>query len=285
MFDFLSSIFRSKSKDHIITKYTKDLAAITARIHYLESKLKRNHELLDIWKHRINIYALSILVLVVSSVYFSYQNSIKAFLTLLIGIFIIVGFRCLLIKTVKYRGERLSEKLSKALASHQDKLEELKRETNFYSTSSIIQRFTSGETKSNDALTLMDEELGSKYNELNNLKQELAQLKHDSFGKSSSVAKEETDKWFDKLINILSGGDIVEDSRMQLIVCKACKKNAGCYAFVNILWKYTCPHCGTYQEPQQTSVNTSSTDSSKIESKPEARMESPSHDNERKLQE
>lgn len=148
--------------------------------------------------------------------------------------------------------DRQSVKLGKLRALHQKKLEKLKEETNYHATNSIIQRFSQGEDQSEDAMLLMDEELQDKYKELHNLKEELAHFRQDDRLKD----KHERDKWFDKVISAVAGGDTVNGMFLP-VVCPKCKGQTGLYHLGNRAFRYVCPLCGwvidsTSEESKET---------------------------------
>ncbi|AMD22103.1 HGL237Wp [Eremothecium sinecaudum] len=255
MFQTLARVFRPKSKEQVISKYTKNLASITSRIHDLEVRLKNNDSLYDAWNKRLNFYGISFLVLVVTVVHAKEKNMALTMMAIVGSILLILGLKKMFAALIDYRRSRISGKLDIARAAHQETLEELKKETNFYSTNSLIQRFSSGESQSEDALLLMDEELSSKYKELNNLKNELAQLKEQANGMVTSDTQEVTDKWFDKVLGVLSGGDVPSSLSIVPIKCQKCGYHAGCYISPNWAWKYVCPMCAFYQENKQPSAS------------------------------
>lgn len=160
----------------------------------------------------------------------------------------------------------LSNKYESRIAAlrslHQEKMEELKQKTNFYYTNSLIQRFSSGESGSDDLMLLIDDEVKSKQEQLEKLKAELDRLREDEQLKSQSEDVEAREKWFDKALGLLAGGDDVKNlqSSISLIVCPQCKESRGCYSAVGVPFTYICTNCGYKQdnsannskEPQET---------------------------------
>lgn len=252
MFKTLGGLFKGQSQDKLIKKYTKDLAEITSRIHYLEQGLKKNQSVLNQWQRQLNFYGPSTLLLLSSAVYMAYtrHNRLTLVLYLAVSIVVFILLKILLNKWFAFRAQRSMRKLDQLRASHQEKLETLKKETNFYSTNSLIQRFSSGETQSEDAMTLMDEELNSKYKELQDLQKELHTLREDE---SNGLHKnEEREKWFDKVLGVLSGGDLNLDNQLKPIVCSQCGQHTGSFMVVNKPLKYVCPLCNwTYDSDEK----------------------------------
>ncbi|AAS52849.1 AER167Wp [Eremothecium gossypii ATCC 10895] len=264
MLRVLGGLLGGKPKEHVIDKYTRDLTAVTFTIHELDKRLKRNDEVLMRWQHRLKIYGTTLVVLFGAMAYSNYRSLPVTGLTFLLGLLAILGLSRLLCKVFEYQRRNIVIKLDKARAQHQGTLEDLKKATNFYSTHSLIQRFSSGPLQSQDASTLMDEELQSKYDELQNLQKELAQLRGDSSGKSTNEAREETDRWFDKVLDVLSGGGFAIENNLVPVTCRKCAKTSGCYVVRNTEWTYVCPHCGEQQtnsaEPEGTTSRSPSGD-------------------------
>lgn len=230
----------SGSKKTLVQRYTDDLSQITTQIHELDGKLNRSQKTMDKLQSYLTYYGVAYLICVLAYLYWTTKGK---WVLLAVGMIVCV----LLLGLIKYSAyrtylwfrSRQSRKLGKLRALHQKKLEKLKEETNYHATNSIIQRFSQGEDHSEDALLLMDEELKNKYKELSNLKEELAQFRQDDRLKD----KKERDKWFDKVINAVAGGDSVSGMFLP-IVCPKCKGQTGLYHLGNRAFKYVCPLCG-----------------------------------------
>ncbi|AET39946.1 Lnp1p Ecym_5172 [Eremothecium cymbalariae DBVPG len=248
MLNALRGIVRGKPKDHVINRYTKDLAAITTTIHDLQRGLTRNDDLLKLWQRGLIFYGSTIIVIGLGIVYAKFFDIKAVVISLVLSLFVMLVLKRALTQLFQYQRSRIINKLNKARVLHQEKLEELKKETNFYSTNSLIQRFSSGQNQAEDALTLMDEEVKSKYEELRGLQKELKKLKTQVKGKSAKETKEQTDKWFDKVLGVLAGDDISTENRVVPLICKKCEQHTGCYILQNTSWKYVCPNCGWLSE-------------------------------------
>ncbi|CCD24643.1 Lnp1p NDAI_0D03290 [Naumovozyma dairenensis CBS 421] len=238
----------TNSKKTLIQRYTEDLSHITSQIHALESSLQRRQAVLDHFQSQLTFYGLSAIVCLASAAYYyssSYSenegNTEWVWITVLVLGVILLGF----LKWVSYKlegwyKERQDKKLSKLRATHSKKLESLKRETQFHETNSIIQRFSSGSNQDDDAMVLMDEQLSAKYDEFNQLKNELNKLQKDNEFVNN---KEKSDVWFDKVIGILAGGNDLNNT-IRPIVCSNCKRHTGAYRLLNKPLQYVCPVCG-----------------------------------------
>lgn len=227
------------TKKTLVQKYTDDLSHITSQIHELDGKLKRSQVSMDDLQSQLTYYGSGLIISVFAFLYWKYNGNWFIVITgFVISIFFTALSKWSAYKVYQWIRERQSRKLGKLRAIHQEKLEKLKEETNYHATNSIIQRFSQGEDQSEDAMQLMDEELKSKYEELNNLKDELAQFRQND----SLKDKQERDKWFDKVINALAGGDNV-NGVPRPIVCNNCKRQSGAYHLGNRPLQYICPFC------------------------------------------
>ena len=260
MFELLSSLIPGTgSKKSLAQKYTEDLSEITLQINALDKALKSNESALRNLQSSLTYYGISLSILVVSICTVFHVPSTTSVLLCIIA----SGVPCivllilvkLLTNTVYSRyNQRQYKKLGKLRAAHQKKLNKLKEETHYNETNSIIQRFSSGDDQSQDALLLLDEELSEKYKELNNLKLELEELKKQSLrGRDSSGInnsdRDENDgedgareAWFDKVIGLLAGGNEITHLP-RLIVCPRCHRHAGCYRMIGQPINYSCPFC------------------------------------------
>lgn len=228
------------SKKTLVQKYTDDLSHITSQIHELDGKLKRSQVSMDNLQSQLTYYGSGLIISLFAFLYWEYNgNWFVVFTGFVIGVFVTALSKWSAYKVYQWIRERQSLKLGKLRAVHQEKLEKLKEETNYHATNSIIQRFSQGEDQSEDAMLLMDEELKSKYEELNVLKDELAQFRQND----SLKDKQERDKWFDKVINALAGGDNI-NGMSRPIVCNKCKRQTGAYRMGNRPLQFVCPFCG-----------------------------------------
>lgn len=235
----------SGSRKTLVQRYTDDLSQITTEIHELDRKLKTSQQAMDHLQSVLTYYGGGLTISVFSYAYWRWDgNWVSIALAVAMSITLLVLIKYAAYKAGQWNRGRQSRNLAKLRASHQEKLEKLKEETNFHATNSIIQRFSQGEDQSEDAMLLMDEELRNKYKELNDLKDELAQFKQEDTLKD----KKERDKWFDKVINALAGGDSVNKMFLP-VVCPKCKAQTGVYHLGNLAFKYVCPLCGHTVEP------------------------------------
>lgn len=238
-------LFRDKRT--VVQRYTQDLSQITSDIHILEKNLQRGQLTNDSIQSSLSKYGIAIIVLILSYLYVNptkwfsnWTQSIRLSVVCVIGIVVLI-----LIKWIssylhgKYQSYQY-KKLNKLKGIHQKKLNELKKETNFHETNSIIQRFSSGEDQSEDAMILIDDELKDKYVELTNLKKELEMLKQKDDNKK--LNRDEKDVWFDKVIGVLAGGNDL-DNLPKPIICPNCQKHSGVYRILGKPILYICPYC------------------------------------------
>lgn len=195
---------------------------------------------MDSLQSHLTYYGTALIMCTFAYVYWKYNESwVYMIVGVLLTILVVGTCKWSAYKIDNFVRRKQSTQLAKLRASHQEKLEKLKEETNYHATSSIIQRFSGGEDQTEDALTLMDEELKGKYEELNELKEELAELKQEDTLKN----EKERDKWFDKVINAVAGGD--DFNKMIVpIICSNCKGQTGAYRMLNRPLQYVCPLCG-----------------------------------------
>lgn len=250
-----------RDKRTVVQRYTQDLSQVTGQIHALEKKLQRGQNTIDHLQLQLTTYGLAISGIVLAYGYL--QNVFPKFGTLsrLSVIFIVCIVVLILVKWIttqiydKYSNFE-QKKLSKLKAAHQKKLNELKKETNYHETNSVIQRFSSGEDQTEDAMILIDDELKDKYTELQTLQSELDELKQKS-GKAG-LNKEEKDVWFDKIIGVIAGGNDF-DNFPKPIICSNCQKHSGAYRISGKPLIYICPFCQykidtNTQEPQEQTI-------------------------------
>ncbi|QLG73067.1 hypothetical protein HG535_0E01510 [Zygotorulaspora mrakii] len=254
----------SGSKKTLVQRYTDELSEITSQIHDLDRKLEKSQLYIDRLQSHLTYYGAAITICTFAYLYWKYEDN---------WIYVIVGIvtTILLIGICKWGTYRVhdfirrnqSKKLARLRARHQEKLEKLKEETNYHATNSIIHRFSGGDDQSEDTLKLMDEELKGKYEELNDLKKELAQLRNDDTLKTQT----ERDKWFDKVINAIGGGN--DFSKMMVpIVCGNCRAQTGSYRMLNRPLNYACPICGwIINETNEGMTNATDTVEKKAENK------------------
>lgn len=241
MFSKVKGLIRGQSQETLIKRYTQQLATITSKIHQLDVALKKKDATRSKWQGYMNLYGSSALAVFTAASYLrlSDKHFILAILVASVAAFVLLKWT--LNKWFEYSAQRTVRKLDKLRAEHQDKLEALKQKTHFYSTNSLIQRFSSGEHQAEDAVTLMDEEVRSKHEELSKLQRELEGFKSHENTQESQVQRE---KWFDKVLDVISGGDLKLNSQMKPIVCSECGKHAGSYSIGGTQLHYVCPFCG-----------------------------------------
>ncbi|CAI4039565.1 hypothetical protein SMKI_08G2330 [Saccharomyces mikatae IFO 1815] len=239
-------IWGSQNDKDFVTKYTADLSQITSQIHQLDVALKKSQSILNQWQSNLTFYGIAFTALALSYVYWEYHGFwpyLVITTVLCLGSLILVKWA--LTKLYAFYNNNRLRKLGKLRAVHQKKLEKLKEETHYNATSSIIQRFSSGEDQNDDAMVLLDDELNAKYQELNNLKAELEKFKKESH--IEGLKKEDSDAWFDKIIGALAGGNELNStnslSPFRKIICPQCHQRSDCYRLANKPIVFICPHC------------------------------------------
>ncbi|CAI4064152.1 hypothetical protein SKDZ_08G2370 [Saccharomyces kudriavzevii ZP591] len=260
MFSALGNWIRGTRNDKdFVTKYTADLSQITSRIHQLDVALKKSQSILNQWQSNLTFYGVAFTVLTLSYTYWKhhgYWPYLVISAVLCLGSLILIKWA--LTKLYAFYNNNRLRKLGKLRAVHQKKLEKLKEETHYNATSSIIQRFSSGEDQNDDAVVLLDDELNAKYQELNSLKSELEKFKKESHVKG--LKKEESDAWFDKIIGVLAGGNELNStnslSPFRKIVCPQCHWKSDCYRLANKPILFVCPQCNhrTDEEKERQAV-------------------------------
>ncbi|QLQ79971.1 hypothetical protein HG537_0C06200 [Torulaspora globosa] len=245
----------SGNRRTLVQRYTDELSQITGEIHELDRRLKSSQQAMDNLQSMLTYNGSGVVVAVFAYLYWVWDGQ---WFRIAVGVAGCIAIMAV-VKYTAYRSgqwnrNRQSRKLAKLRALHQEKLEKLKEETNYHATSSIIQRFSQGEEQSEDAMILMDEELRDKYRELNDLKEELAQFKQEDKLKD----KKERDKWFDKVINALAGGDTVNKMFLP-ITCPKCQAQTGVYRLGNLAFRYVCPVCGYAVDTSNKTVEERST--------------------------
>ncbi|CAB4254418.1 similar to Saccharomyces cerevisiae YHR192W Putative protein of unknown function [Maudiozyma barnettii] len=244
MFGKLGGIF-SWDKRTVVQRYTQDLSQITGEIHALEKSLQRGQDTINRIQSRLTTYGLMGSGAVMAYVYMErmfpyWSNFVSLIATFIACVAVLMSLKWLASLIYGKYQTYQQRKLNKLKAIHQKKLNELKKETNFHETNSIIQRFSSGEDQSDDAMILIDDELKEKYSELQNLKNELEALKHNE--NQTGLNKEEKDVWFDKVIGVLAGGNDL-DKLPKPIVCPNCQKHSGAYRILGKPLLFICPYC------------------------------------------
>ncbi|CAI4052178.1 hypothetical protein N7582_005385 [Saccharomyces uvarum] len=247
MFSAVGNWIRGSHKDKdFVTKYTADLSQITSRIHQLDTALKKSQTILGQWQSNLTFYGAAFTALALSYTYWEYRGYwpyLVVTLFLCLSSLILVKWTLTKLYAL-YNNNRL-RKLSKLRAVHQKKLEKLKEETHYNATSSIIQRFSSGDDQNDDAMVFLDDELNAKYQELNNLKTELEKFKKQSH--VEGLKKEDSDAWFDKIIGLIAGGNELSStnslSPFKKIVCPECHWKSSCYRLGDRPILFVCPQC------------------------------------------
>ncbi|SCU82790.1 LAMI_0C00914g1_1 [Lachancea mirantina] len=233
-------LFRPETQESLIKKYTRDLSTITSQIHSLDKTLKKKDVTQAKWQRNFNIYGSSLLIALTAVLYTFFKTKAALWLVVAASFAAFIALKVCIKKWFNFSAQRTSLKMDKLKAEHQEKLEALKQKTHFYSTNSLIQRFSSGEYQAEDAITLMDEEMKKKHEELGQLQEELRNLKHQEDTQESQAKRE---KWFDKMLGVLSGGDAV-NAQIRPIICQKCGKHAGSYMLPGMPLQYVCPLCG-----------------------------------------
>ncbi|CUS24953.1 LAQU0S22e00914g1_1 [Lachancea quebecensis] len=241
MFSKVKGLIRGQSQETLIKQYTHQLATITSKIHQLDLALKKKDVLRSKWQGYLSIYGSSALAVLTAASYLRISDKHLMLAVLVAAVALFVLLKWTLNKWFEYSTQRTTRKLDKLRAEHQEKLEALKQKTHFYSTNSLIQRFSSGEHQAEDVVTLMDEEVKSKHEELSKLQKELEGFKSHENTQESQVQRE---KWFDKVLDVISGGDLKLDSQIKPILCSQCGKHAGSYSVSGTQLHYICPFCG-----------------------------------------
>lgn len=237
----ISNWAHGNNKKSLVEKYTEDLSQITSKIHEIENKLRKTQDKVDYLQYNITYYGSGLTFSLFAYVFWNFkENKMAIFVSTFTCIFLIIICKLGTNKASTILRNKRNIQLGKLRALHQKKLEKLKEDTNFNATNSIIQRFSSGEQQSDDIMLLLGDEINDKYKELAVLKEELIKLKEsDSLMKN----KEERDKWFDKVIGIIAGGNDL-NSFSKPILCPKCSKHFGSYRIGDKPIKYICPACG-----------------------------------------
>ncbi|SCU80795.1 LANO_0B01178g1_1 [Lachancea nothofagi CBS 11611] len=240
MFRQVMGLFRAQSQESLIKQYTHDLASLTSKIHQLDQSLKKKDVGKAKWHKWCYLYGSSLLALFNAVLYLQLADKHFVIASLIVSVIVFVFLKWGIDKWYEFFTQRTLRKMDQLRAAHQEKLEALKQKTHFYSTNSLIQRFSSGEHQEEDAVTLMDEEMKTKYDELHKLRQELATFQKQENPQESQVQR---DKWFDKVLDVIGGGDVKLESQVKSIVCGKCEKHAGSYRIAGLRLQYVCPLC------------------------------------------
>ncbi|CCH61533.1 hypothetical protein TBLA_0E04810 [Henningerozyma blattae CBS 6284] len=226
-----------RKKKPVLEQYTNDLKTITKTIHKLENKLRRKRYFNDNLNLYILWYGSLVILLCQCLLYFYYHTTSFKIncLSIFISIIILYLLRLLLFKINEWSIKRYSLKLVSLKERHQLKINELKNETNFNMTNIIINRFSSGDSKAEDAIELIDDELKEKKLQLENLEKNLRLLE-------SQKDKLSEDKWFDKVISTLAGGNDINNMFVPE-VCKKCGCFNGVFKLANREVHWVCPDC------------------------------------------
>ncbi|SCV01654.1 LAME_0G17634g1_1 [Lachancea meyersii CBS 8951] len=236
----LTGLFRVQSQESLIKQYTQDLARITSQIHQLDMSLKQKDVGKSKWHKRCYIHGSGLLALFNAVLYVQLADKHFIIASLVVSLIVFLALKWGIDKWYEFFTQRTLRKVERLRAQHQEKLEALKQKTHFYSTNSLIKRFSSGQHQEEDAMTLMDEEMKSKYEELTKLKRELADFQKQGNSQESQVQR---DKWFDKVLDIISGGDVKLESQLKPVICGNCKRHAGSYTVSGMRLQYVCPLC------------------------------------------
>lgn len=237
----VKGIFQRQSQETLIKQYTQDLATITSKIHQLDQLLKRKDATKARWHRRCNLHGTSALALVNAIFYVQLEDKHFILISIIVSIVMFILLKWTLNRWFEFSTQRTVSRLTRLRAQHQEKLEALKQKTHFYSTNSLIQRFSSGEHQAEDAMTLMDEEMKTKYEELGALQKELESFQKHENTEDSQAQRE---KWFDKVLDVISGGDLKLESQVKPTVCGSCGKHTGSYSIAGTRLQYVCPLCG-----------------------------------------
>ena len=259
----LSAVRKIVSGDNdvkkLVQRYNKDLSSITNKIHDYETKLKGIEDRAKSLRATVTYYYLTLLVCIIAYVYLKYSSS-RAILCSIVALALLICIRLAITRFYLMLNKKYESRLSALISLHQEKMEELKQKTNFYHTNSLIQRYSSGESGSDDLMLLMDDEVKAKHEQLEKLKTELEQLRTNEKQKTQDV--EAREKWFDKALGILAGGDDIKTLQpsISLIVCSQCKMSFGCYSVAGVPFQYVCSNCGSKlaTKPSNTAAPASS---------------------------
>ncbi|SCU92426.1 LAFA_0F10374g1_1 [Lachancea sp. 'fantastica'] len=236
----VTGLFKAQSQESLIKQYTQDLARITSQIHELDKRLKQKDAGKSLWHKRFYLHGSGILALLNAVLYAQLNDKHFVIASLIMSVVIIIALKSGVDRWYDFSRQRTMRKVERLRAQHQEKLETLKQKTHFYSTNSLIKRFSSGQQEEEDAVTLMDEEMKTKYEELSKLKRELADFQKQGNPHESEAQR---DKWFDKVLDVISGGEMKTDSQLKPVVCQKCKKHAGSYTVPGAALQYVCPLC------------------------------------------
>ncbi|CEP60969.1 Lnp1p LALA0_S02e03796g [Lachancea lanzarotensis] len=245
----VTGLFKAQSQESLIKQYTQDLARITSQIHELDKRLKQKDVGKSLWHRRFYLHGSGILALINAVLYAQLTDKHFVIASLIISVLIILSLKSGIDRWYDFSKQRTLRKVERLRAQHQEKLETLKQKTHFYSTNSLIKRFSSGQQEEEDAVTLMDEEMRTKYEELDKLKRELADFQKQQGNPQESEVQR--DKWFDKVLDVIAGGEMKNDSQFKPVMCGKCKKHTGSYTIPGTTLRYVCPLCGWRYESKE----------------------------------
>ncbi|CCK72884.1 Lnp1p KNAG_0M00310 [Huiozyma naganishii CBS 8797] len=225
------------SRKGVVQRYTEDLVRIAAQIEDVEQQLKSLDRRVSRWRRSVSSYGASLTALYASYMYYtSGAQWMLALAALLAGTLVLVLYNLGMRSGAGWIRSYKMRRLAQLRGKHESTVDKLKEETQFNATSSLLQRFQNGD----DALQVVDTELSLKYDELQQLKDELTQLQT---GKQQAT-KEQNDVWFDKVIGLLAGGNDVQGMpHIEKVVCPECDRFAGLYRLPKGDWQYMCPFC------------------------------------------
>ncbi|KAL6946939.1 hypothetical protein ACO0QE_001795 [Hanseniaspora vineae] len=243
----MSIISRLFTRKDDLTRYSVQLSKLTEKIEQTNKKLDKNNK----QNHYYKLFVLSIISILISS---AIQWAVPHFLTSKIKIvlnLVTLVWPFVYYKFLQVRHNVLLKRLTVLRERHNATLEELKNKTSFYNTAAIINRYSAGQYGDQDEAKILDQEVLQKQEQLNEIRKELQE--------NSKQSKEETDKWFDKCLNALAGGDTlggplphtstgnldpINSQTMVRIICPQCQYDSGMYKLKDDnSCVFSCPHC------------------------------------------
>lgn len=230
------SLFKKK-KNNIIDKYTDDLTKITSDLHSLQKKLNSNSTVLSTFKIKLLSY-LFIFLTILILLFFLNNNDWNFMILLLIAEFLLFLLLIIILNFYhNFKIKLINKKIAKLRVKHSKIINSLIKDTNFYSTNNLINRFTSGDLQSDDSLLLINDELNKKKNELKLIKNELNSL----YLKKKNFLIENDNNLIDKFLNYLSNNN--DNLPFLPILCKNCKKFNGIFILKDKYYNFICPIC------------------------------------------
>lgn len=255
----MSIISRLFTRKDDLTRYSVQLSKLTEKIDQTNKKLAKNNK----HNHYYKLFIFSIIsILLSSAIQWAVPYLLSSKMKMVLN-FVTLVWPFIYYKFLQVRHNVLLKRLTVLREKHNTTLEDLKNKTSFYNTAAIINRYSAGQYGDQDEAKILDQEVLQKQEQLNEIRKELQE--------NSKQSKEETDKWFDKCLNALAGGDTlvgplphqnagnldpINSQTMIRIICPQCQYDSGMYRVKDDpMCVFNCPHCafnGTLDGSQKT---------------------------------